>query len=199
MEHIALCMVSFFLCQVKTKGRKKKRWLTEGYISKIELWNTAVKFWTGDCSPERDPEKWATRTLDNHSKLKECSISTVSYKKVVFWSVKLSPLLTVGFYTCLVRPECSSYYAGSLHLKVRVSGSGCPLTVSSKSSEKVPNVRPWKVTPTVWQAPEGTTPSSGCREKQRPKVVSDLDSVNWASISPLLDTGTWTKGRCCCF
>lgn len=88
-----------------------------------------------------------------------------------------------------------SYYTCKLHLKVKVSDSGCPVTANSKSSEKVPKNWLWKVTSTIWQAPEGTTPSSGLKEKQRPKLVSGHDSLKVASISPLLDSCTWTKKR----
>lgn len=85
---------------------------------------------------------------------------------------------------------CELLHLLKLHLKVNVGGSGCPVTVSNKSSEKVPKMQLWKVTVTIWQAPGGTTPSSGLKEKQQPKVVSGLDSLKGASISPLLDSCT---------
>lgn len=79
------------------------------------------------------------------------------------------------------------------HLKVKVRGWGCPVTISSRSSEKFPKIWLQKVTFTVWQAPMGTTPSSGLKEKHLPNVVSGFENLKWASINPLFDICIWMK------
>ena len=87
-----------------------------------------------------------------------------------------------------------THYSGEgqqiAHLKVRVSGWGCPVTLSSKSSQKDPRVQLEKLTRRTWQASGERNPSSGLTEKHLPKVVSGQDSLKGASISPLFDTTT---------
>lgn len=67
--------------------------------------------------------------------------------------------------------------------KVTVGGSGCPVTVSCRSSGNFLKMWVVKVTSPIWLAPEGTTPSQRLIEKHElPKVVLGQDSLKRASV-----------------
>lgn len=78
------------------------------------------------------------------------------------------------------------------YLKVKDMSSGFPTTVTSSCSEKEPQKWLLKETLTVWQAPEGMTPSSGLLRKQPPNLLAGFAglTVKGASISPLFDNCT---------